>query len=91
MHEHYGLAPIQFLENWQVIGMPQPLIVVVGEQMNSVRLKHPIRVLDFAKARFGIRKRNDGKQTEAPSVGSCDIGGVFVGSPRHARCRLSVT
>src|SRR5262249_650934 len=90
MHEYHGLATIEFLENWLGIGMTQPLFVVAGDQLNSVGLKDTIGGLNFAKARLGIWKGDDGKQAEAPPVRSYDIGGVFVGSPRHVRCRLSV-
>ena len=58
MNENDGFAPIQFLEDWSIRVIAQPLAVITGEQSDSLGLQHIKRVLDFTKAAFHVRKRD---------------------------------
>src|SRR5262245_26212312 len=73
MHEHYGLAPVEFLEDRVVSRMSQPLVVVAGHQSDPIRLEDTKRVFDFMQAAFGVRERYYGKATESARVTSMHI------------------
>ena len=91
MHEHHGFASVQLFENWLVIRMTQPFIVVAGEESNAIRLEHTIGVLDLTEAGIGIRKGNYGEVTKAARVISHEISSVFIYSARHSSRCLAVS
>ena len=91
MHEHHGFASVQLFENWLVIRMTQPFIVVAGEESNAIRLEHTIGVLDLTEAGIGIRKGNYGEVTKAARVISHKISSVFIYSVRHSSRCLAVS
>ena len=90
MNKNDGLASIELVEHRGIAWVPDPPILVAGENADAFDAQDIIRVLDLAQAAFGVRQRNGCEAAKAAGVPLGKLGRVFVASPRRVARALRI-